>query len=465
MATNKRELQIIVTAKNEAEKQLSRLKSKVKDLGPTFKKMSVAGTVATGSIVFGMKEAIKASNSMENALIGLSTVAGAFKEDVNDARQAAVDLAADGLLSVNEAAEGLKNLLPRLGLERSIELMNGFKDTAAFNRQGTLGFGQAIVGATQGIKNMNSIMVDNAGITKNLSIILKEQGFEMQDLDDKTLGVAASNALYNGLLKEMEIFSGDAAKASETLAGKQAKLSVQIFNTKAAIGKALAPALAQLLTVITPIIEKVGIWIEKNPALTKNILLLVGGLTALVAVLGTLAIVLPPIIAGFGLLFSPITLIIGLITALTLTTIKLVKEWEESKESMKFVWEVIKELFRDGTDFIIKKLQPVFNAIDKLKKAGGTIKTSFKNLPANLGFDGARANGGPVQKGKSFLVGEKGPELFAPSSNGNIVPNNKLGGGGGINVTVNGDVSGEELIEKIESALMGKLRSEQRIPL
>jgi hypothetical protein len=41
--------------------------------------------------------------------------------------------------------------------------MNRFKDSAAFGRQGALEFGQAIVGATEGIKNGNSALVDNAG--------------------------------------------------------------------------------------------------------------------------------------------------------------------------------------------------------------------------------------------------------------------------------------------------------------
>ncbi|MBE0615139.1 MAG: hypothetical protein IH604_15815 [Burkholderiales bacterium] len=43
------------------------------------------------------------------------------------------------------------------------------------------------------------------------------------------------------------------------------------------------------------------------------------------------------------------------------------------------------------------------------------------------------ADGGPVSKGAPYIVGERGPELFIPSSSGNIVPNG--GGGGGISVT------------------------------
>lgn len=43
-------------------------------------------------------------------------------------------------------------------------------------------------------------------------------------------------------------------------------------------------------------------------------------------------------------------------------------------------------------------------------------------------FGGPKAAGGPVEAGKAYVVGEKGPELFMPKSGGNIVPNHELGG-------------------------------------
>lgn len=49
---------------------------------------------------------------------------------------------------------------------------------------------------------------------------------------------------------------------------------------------------------------------------------------------------------------------------------------------------------------------------------------------------GARAAGGPVGGGLSYLVGEKGPEIFTPSAGGTIIPNHELGGSGGA-VTIN----------------------------
>ena len=40
--------------------------------------------------------------------------------------------------------------------------------------------------------------------------------------------------------------------------------------------------------------------------------------------------------------------------------------------------------------------------------------------------DGARARGGLVKRGNSYIVGEKGPELYTPAVSGRITPNNQM---------------------------------------
>ena len=63
----------------------------------------------------------------------------------------------------------------------------------------------------------------------------------------------------------------------------------------------------------------------------------------------------------------------------------------------------------------------------------GTVYDSFR-----LEGITARANGGPVMGGGTYLVGERGPELFTPSSSGNITPNHAMGGGNTVTINVNG---------------------------
>jgi hypothetical protein len=70
-----------------------------------------------------------------------------------------------------------------------------------------------------------------------------------------------------------------------------------------------------------------------------------------------------------------------------------------------------------------------------LKSTGFGI---FSNLP---GF----ANGGRPPVGRASVVGEKGPELFVPSTAGTIIPNNRIGGGVTNNIVVNVDASGSNV--------------------
>tara|TARA_B000000609_G_scaffold37592_1_gene26711 strand:- start:347 stop:2728 length:2382 start_codon:yes stop_codon:yes gene_type:complete len=54
-----------------------------------------------------------------------------------------------------------------------------------------------------------------------------------------------------------------------------------------------------------------------------------------------------------------------------------------------------------------------------------------------------RANGGPVMRGSSYIVGERGPEIFSPGVSGTITPNHALGGS--TNIVVNVDASGSSV--------------------
>lgn len=68
------------------------------------------------------------------------------------------------------------------------------------------------------------------------------------------------------------------------------------------IGTALLPVLTGLLTKVTPIITRVSEWIEHNPKLTAGIIAVVGGIAGLIAAASGIALILPSITAGLGIL-------------------------------------------------------------------------------------------------------------------------------------------------------------------
>lgn len=169
-----------------------------------------------------VQDAVNAASKLESALMGVGSTAknlGLSQGDVVETVRN-LDLVKTGLLNVGDAATAMKNLLQSgFSVPQAVDIIRRFGDTAAFGRQAALSFGQAISSATEGIKNQNSILVDNAGVTKNLSVILKERGFQIQDLSDKTKGAAAREALYQGLIKETSVQIGDADKLLNTTQG------------------------------------------------------------------------------------------------------------------------------------------------------------------------------------------------------------------------------------------------------
>jgi len=92
-------------------------------------------------------------------------------------------------------------------------------------------------------------------------------------------------------------------------------------------------------------------------------------------------------------------------------------------------------------------IQPVIDAVNtvlekfnllKIATSAGhtefTAKTGLWKDGVNVSA-GARAGGGPVMGGGSYLVGEQGPELFTPSTSGNISTASQTAGMmGGVNV-------------------------------
>jgi hypothetical protein len=90
----------------------------------------------------------------------------------------------------------------------------------------------------------------------------------------------------------------------------------------------------------------------------------------------------------------------------------------------------------------IKAFLTPFSSSTPLGAGGGTVG-KFGTLGPNYGIP-QRAKGGPVSSGQTYMVGERGPELFVPGRSGTIVANDKMGGGS-TNVVVNVDAKGSSV--------------------
>ena len=107
---------------------------------------------------------------------------------------------------------------------------------------------------------------------------------------------------------------------------------------------------------------------------------------------------------------------------------------EGTKSLGEAALDIVKQL---GRQFLTLGINQAFGA---LGQTGGFLGKLF---------GGGKASGGTVQGGRSYMVGERGPELFTPGRTGSIAPSGSFGGA---NVTVNVDASGSPVEGDAEQA-------------
>lgn len=208
---------------------------------------SLVGLFSIGAIVSFVKATKDAVTQAEASFKGLEAVANYSGVGIGRAMQEAQKLASDGMMTVAEASKALQNLLSRgYNIDQAVDTLNRLKDAAAFNRQASLSMGDAVMSATEGLKNENSILVDNAGVTKNVSKMWEEYAAKIGKGANSLTQAEKIQAEYNGIMAETEAQVGNAAKAMGGMQGQQAKLNATWNDAKIMVGEALVPAFTQL---------------------------------------------------------------------------------------------------------------------------------------------------------------------------------------------------------------------------
>jgi tape measure domain-containing protein len=120
--------------------------------------------------------------------------------------------------------------------------------------------------------------------------------------------------------------------------------------------------------------------------------------------------------------------------------------------------DMINSILTDLLRLSIQKsiTEPLFNSISNALGGGGGIADFFTNILGgnggvgpdvpfdtyyNMSSGGGRAAGGPVNPNQSYLVGERGAEMFVPQATGTIVPPSKMGSN--VSVVINNNSSAQ----------------------
>ena len=253
-------------------------------------------------------------------------------------------------------------------------------------------------------------------------------------------------------------FGGQAAVQADTFAGKMARLKVAFDEGKETIGSFVLDAITPMIdTVVNTVIPAVTGFIDS-----------VGGKEGLTNAFKTyidlIKNIFQPVLEGFQFAFNQIKkAVIG--------------NKDEFEALFKFLKDFVAPLLGGvlklaiqgigiALGVVINVVGTLISGFEKVAQVVGTVISGIqalinlvRNNPAVRGignlidsaFGGFRAAGGSVSAGTPYVVGERGAELFVPSSNGTIVPNGGMGST--INVTVNGAIDAEGTARTIVDVL------------
>lgn len=437
--------------------------SKVSDFG---KKAAAAFAVAAAAaaayagklLIDGVKSAIADEAAQDKLAKTLENVTGATNAQI---------AATEAYITQTALANGITDDVLRPSLDR---LVRSTKDVAEAQRLQQLaldvsaGTGKDLGAVTEALAKAYD---GNFGALKKLGVPLDENIVKTKDFDAAAAALAAT-------------FEGQATIQADTFAGKMKRLNVAFDEAKETVGSYILDALTPLLNgfvdkgipAITKFSESLGK--KLGPIFTDLFVFIRDDL-------------LPVLVKWWKFLYEEV---IPLILSVVTPVIKAVKDAfdkikkaiDENSESlqpfydaMEKIWKFVKEYWApfmggyfttvikilagavvalvtafatwvDILNSVYTALSKVFNLINGnpfLKPLLGPLGLLIPQSGTNNAFNdsyaygGGRAVGGSVSNGMSYLVGERGPEIFTPNTGGMITPNNRMGG-----TTINLNVSG-----------------------
>lgn len=162
---------------------------------------------------------------------------------------------------------------------------------------------------------------------------------------------------------------------------------------------------------------------------------------------------------------------------------KVTTTWQTVKTTISQFPETVRNIFEQVRAAISDKIEAaksaVSSAVDSMKSKIESVKSAIsdawdkvKSFASNAWdtasdwFGGGYAEGGSISSGRVYLVGEQGPELFVPNTNGYILDNDEtmdlMGGETEINIYIQGDVYDDQysMKKKLKGAMLDVLREQ-----
>lgn len=455
--------------------------------------VSAADTASTAMTVWNLKT--KDLTDVVNRLAGAANVSRFGVEDMSMAIAQGGGAAASGGVEFKDFATAIAAIAPSFA--SGSDAGTSFKTFVARLAADTKPARKAMAELGLSTKESANHFFDAQGNLKSMAEITDLLHNSTKNLDE------LQKARLLG-----DIFGTDAIRTAAALSGKTGKefaaMSDQMRDTSALeLAKKRMDNAAGSMEQLKGAIEVVQISVGQKflpvvkavadfaanvlPKIPTPVIVAVGALTVLIGVLASLALVIGPIITiapllgiAFTAMLGPVGLVIAAIAAVIAIGVLLYKNWDTIKAKahefglggLVTAVEAVAGAFKLAWEWAGKFIEMIGKIPGGTEAAkagvGGAVKGLIGGIPvigpainAALGagsianmIAGKRANGGPVSAGSSYLVGERGAEVFTPNTSGRITAN---GGGNtfvfNIETMIGDDAAAQQIIRRALTAL------------
>jgi hypothetical protein len=409
---------------NEVEGFGTKLGKFGKVAGLAFAAATAAAAAYAGKLAIdGVKAAIEDEAAQTRLATSLRNVTGATDDQIKST---------EAYILQTSLANGITDDELRPSLDR---LVRSTKDVSEAQRLQTLALDIA-AGSGKSLETVTQALA--RGLDGNTASLGK-LGVGLTKAELKTMSMEEITA------KLGDTFGGQASEKADTFQGKMDRLKIAFDEGKETVGSfildAITPMVDFVVKNVVPAIQAFAQGLGGTEGLKGN----------LMTIINIAKSIFIPVIQGLQFAFD-----------------KVKSAVMDNKDEFKALFDFVKTYLAPLLGGALKiAIQAIGSALSAVINIVGDLIGGFRtliNLAGKVGdfigninpFGGGRASGGPVSMGKTYLVGEKGPELFSPSSNGNIIPNKALGGtssGTTINISVSGAIDPASTARQIANLL------------
>lgn len=380
-------LQKVSNQGQQAESKFTSIGSGLQKVGATMTVVGAGITAGIGKIIGTSKEWGAEVAQQEFLYKNLDSSVQNF---INTGAKQAESLGMTKQQYENNAT-ALSNTLNLLGVsnntiaENGTQWMNLCADMGAF----------ADVPIDVALSDMKSALVgnfnalDKYGMSVNVATINSgEYAKSLGKTWDQMSNAEKAQAIMSEAMKQGANYTGLAKQEANDFGMKWNLCKQKIMEGAAAIGEKLLPVLVPLVEKIGNAAQKVADWANEHPKLTQTILLVVGAIGTLMVVvgpllgfIGTLMVVIPGIIALGAPVIAGIAGVVAAITTLIGVGIALVSNWGTIKAKCSEVWNGIKTTIGNSVNTAKSKVTTAWNAI---KSFTSSVFGSVKNVASSV---------------------------------------------------------------------------------